>query len=193
MPRCLTFRHTHCDHVWLIETCLSERKERRRRISKETANTGVAFYLLGRWGVITAKFNQFRLIIHGQGHSELISKMPLLSLTDSPVWIIQTAFTQRTPSLIPDQSVRNIMQPGMSIRNGKIGLLVCMKYKGKQIHITHTMKIIKQNPNFKVLGDYSSQKEEFSALMGLTKVNMVPVQCVHYSSISLYSLSELHL
>lgn len=123
--KCLTFHHTQCDRMWLIETCLSERKERKGRISEETANTGVAFYLLGRWGVITANFNQFRSIIHGQGPSELISKMPLLSLSDSPVWIIQTAFTQRTPSLIPDQSVRNIMQQGMSIRNGEMGLLVC--------------------------------------------------------------------
>lgn len=40
------------------------------------------------------------------------------SLSDSRIWIIQAAFTQRTPSLIPDQSVRNIMQQGMSIRNG---------------------------------------------------------------------------
>lgn len=73
------FQLTEQDHVWLIETCLSERRERKRRISKETANTDVAFYLLGRWGVITANFNQFRSIIHGQGPIELISKMPLLS------------------------------------------------------------------------------------------------------------------
>lgn len=73
------FQLTEQDHVWLIETCLSERSERKRRISKETANTDVAFYLLGRWGVITANFNQFRSIIHGQGPIELISKMPLLS------------------------------------------------------------------------------------------------------------------
>lgn len=64
------FQLTEQDHVWLIETCLSERSER---------NTDVAFYLLGRWGVITANFNQFRSIIHGQGPIELISKMPLLS------------------------------------------------------------------------------------------------------------------
>lgn len=79
--KCLTFHHTQCDRAWLIETCLSERKERKRRISKETANTGVALYQLGRWGVITANFNQFRSIIHGQGPSELISKMPLPSLS----------------------------------------------------------------------------------------------------------------
>lgn len=42
------FQLTEQDHVWLIETCLSERSERKRRISKETANTDVAFYLLGR-------------------------------------------------------------------------------------------------------------------------------------------------
>lgn len=35
-----------CDGMWLIETCLSERM--RRRMIKETANTGVALYLLGR-------------------------------------------------------------------------------------------------------------------------------------------------
>lgn len=56
------------------------RKKRKGRISKGTANRGVALYLLGRWGVITANFNQFRSIIHGQGPSKLISKMPLLSL-----------------------------------------------------------------------------------------------------------------
>lgn len=123
--KCLTFQHTQCDHMWLSETCLSERKERKRRMSKETVNTGVAFYLLRRWWVITANFNQFKSIIHGQGPSELISKMPLLSLSHSLEWIIQTAFTQRTPSLIPDQSVRNIMQQGMSIRNGEISLLKC--------------------------------------------------------------------
>lgn len=42
------FQHTEQDHAWLIETCLSERRERKRRISKETANTDVTFYLLGR-------------------------------------------------------------------------------------------------------------------------------------------------
>lgn len=45
---CGAFLRTQCDHMWLIETCLSERRERKRRISKETANTDVAFYLLGR-------------------------------------------------------------------------------------------------------------------------------------------------
>lgn len=42
------FQLTEQDQVWLIETCLSERRERKRRISKETANTDVAFYLLRR-------------------------------------------------------------------------------------------------------------------------------------------------
>lgn len=137
--------HTQCDHMWITETCLSERKERKRRMSKETANTGVAFYLLGRWWVITANFNQFKSIIHGQGPSELISKMPLLSLSDSLVWIIQTAFTQRTPSLIPDQSVRNIMQQGISIRNGETGLLICARWKWKQSHSRRSKRVTQES------------------------------------------------
>lgn len=105
--------HDFRDQVWV-------KGKTKRRLTKETANTGVPFNLLGRCGVIMANFNQLRSIIHGQGHSELISKMPLLpfslSSSDSPVWIIQAAFTKRTPSLIPDQSVRNIMQQGLSIK-----------------------------------------------------------------------------
>lgn len=79
--KCCIHSIRQCDHIWLIETYLTERKEPKTRRSEETANTGMVFYLLGRWGVITVNFNQFRSIIHGQGPSELISKMPLLSLS----------------------------------------------------------------------------------------------------------------
>lgn len=95
-PKCLTFHCSLWQHVANWNMFEWEEEENGRRMIKETANTGVALYLLGRWGLITANFNQFRSIIHGQGPSKLISKMPRLSLplSDSRVWIIQSAFTQ---------------------------------------------------------------------------------------------------
>lgn len=45
---CRTVHSTaRCGWMCLINTRFREKEERKMRISKETANTGVAFYLLG--------------------------------------------------------------------------------------------------------------------------------------------------
>lgn len=178
--------------MWLIETCLTERKERKRRISKETANTGVAFYLLGRWGVITANFNQFRSIIHGQGPSELISKMPLLSLSLTALYELFRLHLHKELHLwYLISQLETLCNRECQLEMGKWVSWYVHSKKGKQSHsrrserITHTPWKSWITPKLMVSGDYYSSREEFSAVMGSTNVKLVLALFVHFLSITL--------
>lgn len=158
MKHCWSVLHStaHCDSMRLIETCLSERKEGKGRISEETANTGVAFYLLGRWGVITANFNQFRSIIHGQGPSELISKMPCLSLSLTVVYELFRLHLHKELHLwYLISQLETLCNRECQLEMGKrVPWYVHKKKENKTTQGEAHHEKSWRTPNFMVLGDY---------------------------------------